>query len=93
MRVFRHHRGSLAESLATTIEVKDLADMQRKILEYWASHAMFYNISYCSNIRIENKPVKDDRLPPEWNGVSYYVIADFADGGSGCIGMCNFYEN
>lgn len=58
--------------------------MRRKLESYWNG--------YCYNIRIKKKPVKDDRLTPEWNGISYYVIADFADVGSGCIGMCNFYE-
>lgn len=86
-KLFRQHRGMLAESLATTIEVKDLADMRQKILSDWEEFA-----SYVSNIRIDKVPIQDDRLPPEWGGTSYYVVADFNGGGHGYIGMCNFYE-
>lgn len=84
MKLFRHHRGSLADSLKTTIEVQGLDDMRQYLTDYWNG--------YLSNIRIQGRDLKDHRLPAEWNGVSYYVVADFADGGWGCIGMTNFYE-
>lgn len=87
-KLFRFHRGTLADSLATTIEVSGLAELIKKIK---ADYDKFVPV-YLSNIRIDPEPHKDDRLPKEWNGVSYYVVADF-DGYKGqCISMSNFYE-
>lgn len=87
-KLFRHHRGLLSYSLATTIEVAGLADLQKQLQAHWDSFAP----GYISNIRIKDKPCQDPRLPREWGGVSYYVVADF-DGYTGqCIGMSNFYE-
>lgn len=84
-KLFRYHGRLLTDSLATTIEVAGLADLQKEI------EADFPQ-GYLSNIRIKNEPRKDPRLPEEWDGVSYYVVADF-DGYKGqCIGMSNFYE-
>lgn len=87
-KLFRFHHGILSDSLKTTIEVSGLADLQKRVQAYWDSVAP----NYIRNIRIENRPIHDSRLPSEWNCVSYYVVADF-DGYVGqCIGMCNFYE-
>lgn len=88
-KLFRHHRYTLAESLATTITVEGLADLRQVLQEYWDTMSP----GFISNIRIKNDRMPDDRLPREWNGASYYVLADMADGYKGqCIGMCNFYE-
>lgn len=87
-KLFRFHRGLLADSLATTIEVSGLAELTEKVNAYWNDFAP----DYLSNIRIDPTPHEDSRLPEEWGGVSYYVVADF-DGYEGqCIGMSNFYE-
>lgn len=85
-KLFRLHRGGFAESLATTTEVTGLSDMKAKLRSMLLC-PVFYN-----NIRIDKMPLADPRLPKEWEGVSYYILADF-DGYRGqCIGMCNFYE-
>lgn len=82
-KLFRFHRGGLAESLTTTREVADLQDLKCVIRSIYP---------FVSNIRISLAKDKDERLPPEWGGHSRYVLADF-DGYTGqCIGMCNFYE-
>lgn len=79
--MYREHRGGLAESLATTIECPNgIAD----IVKHYEGDFVF------SNIRIDKKKMRDDRLQ-EWN-TTHYVIADFLGGGSGVVGMCNFYE-
>lgn len=84
-KLFRFHRGSLADSLATTIEVEDFYDLMEKIKEN-------YTLCRLENIRIAKKAMVDHRLPQEWDNISFYVLADF-DGYKGqCIGMCNFYE-
>lgn len=84
-KLFRFHRGLLADSLATTIEVMGLTHLIKEI-------NAVYPKGHLRNIRIKNEPINDFRLPEEWNGVSYYVVADF-DGYEGqCIGMSNFYE-
>lgn len=83
-KLFRYHRGGLAESIETTIEVSGLYDLKGILAS---------SMPYIHNVRISLVADKDDRLPPEWGGYSRYVLADF-DGFSGqCIGMCNFYED
>lgn len=85
-KLFRYHRGSLSDSLATTLEVHGIDEI-RKIVNSCTLCSGYFN-----NIRIEREPHADSRLPKEWGGISYYVVADF-DGYIGqCIGMCNFYE-
>ena len=86
-KLFREHRGGLVESLATTIECpKGLADIEEYIrtLEHWRD--------YVRKIEILPEKLIDNRLPADWGGISYYVLASFNDGNSGVIGMCNFYE-
>lgn len=81
-KLYREHRGGLAESLATTIECPNgLTD----IVKHYENDKVF------SNIRIRKENICDDRLP-EWE-TTHYVIADFLGGGSGVVGMCNFYED
>lgn len=82
-KLFRFHRGGLAESLDTTVEVKGLCDMARHIKA---------NMTHVSNIHISHAKDKDDRLPPEWGGYSRYVLADMEGCEGQCVGMCNFYE-
>lgn len=86
-KLFRFHRGLLADSLATTIEVSGLAELVEKVKEEWD-----FAPNYLSNICIDPTPHKDSRLPEEWCGVSYYVVADFEGYKGQCIGMSNFYE-
>lgn len=82
-KLFRFHRGSLAESLQTTIDVIDLYELRQMLAEV---------LPYAHNVRISRVENRDDRLPAAWGSVSRYVLADF-DGYSGqCVGMCNFYE-
>lgn len=82
-KLFRYHRGSLADSLATTIEVKGLYELKQILAK---------KLPYVYNVRIHRTWLSDDRLPEEWNGGCHYVVVDF-DGYTGqCIGMCNFYE-
>ncbi len=87
-KLFRFHRGTLADSLATTIEVSGLAELVEKVKASWDRHYP----NYLSNIRIDPTPHKDCRLPEEWRGVSYYVVADFEGYEGQCVGMSNFYE-
>lgn len=88
-KLFRFHRGSLADSLATTIEVEGLLDLVEKIN---SEYDTFAPSGYLQNILIDPTPHKDNRLPKEWNGMSYYVVADFEGYEHQCIGMSNFYE-
>lgn len=82
-KLFRYHRGSLADSLETTIEVSGLYELRQTLAQ---------ELPYVHNIRIMRTKIPDDRLPAEWGGYSHYVLADF-DGYFGqCIGMSNFYE-
>lgn len=83
MKLFRFHRGGLLESLETTIEVEGLLDLVQYI------HDTFENVE---NVLILKRPIKDTRLPPKWNNISYYVVADFENLKGQCIGMTNFFE-
>ena len=87
-KLFRFHRGLLAESLETTKEVSGLSELREIISDSvaWAGR------DYYKNIRIAREAHEDSRLPIEWGGVSHYVIADFEGYEGQCIGMCNFYE-
>lgn len=82
-KLFRHHRGTLADSLATTIEVSCLADLKRILAD---------KIPWAHNVRIDPNVMADARLPKDWDGVCYYVVADFYGYKGQCIGMCNFFD-
>lgn len=84
VKLYRHHRDMLKDSLATTCEVSGIEELRQYLTHYWSGHV--------SDILILKRKIEDWRLPKEWGGVSYEVIAEFADGGWGCIGMTNFYE-
>ena len=83
-KLFRFHRGSLDESLATTIEVSGFAELLDKVMAT-------YGDSIC-NVKIQKKCIHDPRLPKEWNEMCFYVVADFDGYKEQCIGMSNFYE-
>lgn len=85
VKLFRFHRGMLADSLETTIQVKSLYDIQRAV-EYAMSEID------PKNIRILNDPICDPRLPSEWGGICYYVLADIKGHFGQCVGMSNFYD-
>lgn len=80
-KLYRHHRGALAESLATVIVVNDFSDIEKVIKETWGN--------YCSNLKTVYAGDDSYRAGEQWKA-TYYVVADFQDGGHGCIGMCNF---
>ena len=81
-KLFRHHRGGLEESLATTVEVNDFADIERIVKKEWGD--------YCSNVNTLYAGDDSNRIDEECKE-TYYVVADFKGGGQQqCIGMCNF---
>lgn len=83
--LFRFHRGSLVESLETTVFVTGLPAIRKYIKD---TDPILYAL--LSNICIKKEPITDNRLPKEWGGVEYMVVADF-DGYKGqCIGFTNF---
>ncbi len=88
IKVFREHRGGLAESLETTIECPNgLEDIKRHF------EGNDFTKHYLSDIQITSTLIPDNRLPAVWKGGSYNVIGKFKD----CveyavIGQCNFCE-
>ena len=84
-KLFRFHRGSLAESLETTIEVSGFSELLDKVMETYGDSI--------SNVKIQKKCFHDPRLPEEWNEICFYVVADFDGYKEQCIGMSNFYES
>lgn len=83
MKLFREHRGGLAESLATTIKCPKGV---KSIVEYYAFDARLVDVF------IDPKPIADDRLPKEWKGVSFYVYGLYSDDSRVVIGMSNFCD-
>ena len=83
MKLFREHRGGLAESLATTIECPKGV---KSIVEHYAFDARLMDVL------IDPKPIPDDRLPKEWKGVSFYVYGLYSDDSRVVIGMSNFCD-
>lgn len=84
-KLFRFHRGSLADSLATTIEVSGFAELFDKVMETYGDSI--------SNVKIKKDGIRDPRLPEEWNELCFYVVADFDGYKEQCIGMSNFYQS
>lgn len=82
-KIFRYHRDSLADSLATTIEVMGLYELKQILAK---------ELPYVHNVRIWHTRMFDNRLPEEWNGSYYTVLGDYNGFIGCCIGMCNFYE-
>lgn len=83
-KLFRFHRGSLAESLDTTIEVSGFADLQTEIIKHFEGKV--------SNIKISKYPHRDLIQPTEWGDVYYYVVAHYNGYRDYLVGECNFYE-
>ncbi len=83
MKLFREHRGGLAESLATTIECPKGV---QSIVEHYAYDARLVDVF------IDPKPIRDNRLPKEWKGVSFYVYGLYSDNSRAVIGMSNFCD-
>ena len=97
MVIFRHHRGGLAESMATAKEFETLDDMKAYIYEY---HKKFYQSLGFDNapfelkdIVIEDKCDSDDRIG--WNDVRGVCVKKYGSddymkeyGCAQCIGMC-----
>lgn len=81
IKLFREYRGGLAESLATTIECPKGV---KSIVEHYAFDALLVDVF------IDPKPIHDDRLPKEWEGVSFYVYGLYSDESRVVIGMSNF---
>ena len=86
-KLFRWHRGSLEDSLATTIEVESFDEIE-DIITNKSSEQGIPN-GYFSNIR--TKFIADDsaRCGEEWKS-TYYVIADTTRDKDCAVGMCNF---
>ena len=86
IKVFREHRGGLAESLATTIECPNGLEDIKKLYEKddFIRH-------FLTDIQITETFIPDDRLPPIWKGGAYNIIGRFSDcDGYAVIGQCNF---
>lgn len=84
-KLYRHHRGGLAESLETMVEVCCFEDIERIVREEWGE--------YCTNINTVYAGDDSDRIGEEWKE-TYYVVADFKKAPKQqCIGMCNFAKS
>ena len=83
MKLYRKHRSSLSESLKTTVVVEGLDEI-RSIIQK--------EIPNLDNIQINEQCMNDSRLPLDWGGKCFYVIADSQEYKGICIGFCNFYE-
>lgn len=84
-RLFRFDRRTLVESLDTTMTVSGLNDIKWIVENAMPEAAP-------QNIRILNAPIHDPRLPLEWSGVNYHVVADIEGQKAQCVGMSNFYD-
>lgn len=86
---FREHRGSLEESLETTISCHCGII---SIIEYYEK---IYHPHPCpyTNIYIQDKVIIDERLPIWWGEKEYPVVASSNEDGSArvvTLGYCNF---
>ena len=67
--LFRFHRGSLQDSLGTTVSVESFEELERVVKDS--------AIWYIDKIRIIDEPIRDARLPQEWNGEEYQVMGNY----------------
>lgn len=81
IKQFRQHRGSLDESLKTSVEVSGIEDIRK-----------YLDTSILKNIKIKNDPITDNRLSENCGNIVYKVVADFGEYKEQCVGFCNFYE-
>lgn len=84
-KLFRFHRGSLKDSLDTTIEIRGIADI--------AAALRLQVDSELTNIHIDPQVIEDDRLPRDWAGLEFKVLCDCLGYENQCVGFCNFYES
>ena len=82
--LFRFHRGLLEDSLKTTVFVTGLQGIKAYIS--YIDSILYHSIK---KIRIKKEPITDSRLPKEWGGIEYMVVADI----DGCKGQCIGYTN
>ena len=86
-KLFREHRGGLEESLSTTIECPNgIAD----IVAHYKNDKLM--CEYVMSISISDGVIRDSRLPEEWGGISFNVMAKCSDGNTVCLGQSNFRE-
>lgn len=87
VKLYRQQKGSLEDSLNTSIEVNSLKD----ILDY--ENKMIYKTLHCENYysNISTSFIGNDstRCGHDWKE-TYYVLVDFGGFKQQCIGMCNF---
>ncbi len=86
-KLYRQHRGSLIDSLGTTIEVKNLKDILD--IENNLIYKDFHYKNYYSNIHTDYIGNDSQRCGNNWKE-TYYVLVDFDGYKQQCIGMCNF---
>lgn len=87
-KLFRWHRGGLAESLATTVEVHDFSDIELMVT---GENDQGFPAGYFSNARTSYAGDDSARCGEEWKA-TYYVVADCQAHESAVLGMCNFSE-
>ena len=87
VKLYRQQKGSLEDSLNTSIEVNSLKD----ILDFENNnmYEMFGVKNYYSNISAKFMCDDSDRCGGDWKEV-YYVLVDGGCFKQQCIGMCNF---
>ena len=79
---FREHRGSLADSIKTLVELQDRTDLLRhcrRLLDPW--HYRFYEDQF----HVEHYCGRDTRLDPSWEDthivtIDGYGVMGFTDG-------------
>lgn len=85
IKQFRQHRGSLVDSIKTSVKVNGLEDIRKHL-----------DTSLLKNIKIKNEHIIDERQSDiggdNWGNIVYKVVADFGEYKEQCIGFCNFYE-
>ena len=86
-KLYRQQRGSLSDSLNTSIEVNGLNDIL-----YYENKMIYKNFNienYYSNISTIFVGDDSTRCGNDWKE-TYYVLVDFEGYKQQCIGMCNF---
>lgn len=98
MVIFRHHKGSLAESMATAVEFNNFDELKAYIVEYYKK--FYKELGYETEpIGLEDIVIEEDKKHDDkrigWHDTMYVCIKRLGDedymkeyNSPQCIGMC-----
>lgn len=90
MVIFRHHRGTLSEAMATAIEFESVLQMKQYILKYYTDNSLFDSPPFSiDDIVLGDQTLYDRRIG--WQDTRHVMIKKYYNDVypfPQCIGFC-----